>query len=331
MHLQKRIKDLVLLGQGLQKNDEDWQATIASAFYNNGWFTQEFIQIAIKGIVENFLQEEILINFCKKYDISENKIPRKVGIVCAGNIPLVGFHDLLCVILCGHHAVLKLSSKDTILMKAVVEQLYAIDVEYKNLITISEKLKNCDAYITTGSNNSSRYFEFYFNKYPSIIRKNKTSVAVLTGKETTADLEKLADDVMLYFGLGCRNVTKIYVPKDYNFENLIEAFDSYKYLADHNKLKNNYDYNLALYLLNNQYYMTNGAVLLVENEAIFSPLSCLHYSFYTDINTVYSTLKNNEDIQTIIGLEGTPLGQSQQPKIENFADGIDTMSFLSPL
>jgi hypothetical protein len=331
MHLQKRIKDLVLLGQGLQKNEEDWQAITATAFYNNGWFTQEFIQIAVKGIVENFLQEEILMNFCKKYDISENHIPKKVGIVCAGNIPLVGFHDLMCVILCGHHAVLKLSSKDTILMKAVVEKLYAIDVEYKNLITISEMLKNCDAYITTGSNNSSRYFEFYFNKYPSIIRKNKTSVAVLTGKETTADLEKLADDVMLYFGLGCRNVTKIYVPKDYNFENLIQAFDSYKYLADHNKLKNNYDYNLALYLLNNQYYMTNGAVLLVENEAIFSPLSCLHYSFYTDISTVYNTLKNNEDIQTIIGLEGTPLGQAQQPKIENFADGIDTMSFLSPL
>ena len=190
-------------------------------------------------------------------------------------------------------------------------------------------LKGCDAYIATGSNNSARYFDYYFSKYPHIIRRNRTSVAILTGYESAAELDKLADDVNLYYGLGCRNVTKIYVPENYDFVPLLASFKKYIDFADHNKYKNNYDYQLAILLLNNKYYMTNGAILLVENEAFFSAISQLHYEFYTgDPATISAGLQNNRDIQCVIGNGYINFGQAQSPGLADFADGVDTMGFL---
>src|SRR5258705_11293668 len=191
----------------------------------------------------------------------------------AGNIPLVGFHDLLCVFISGHKAMIKLSSKDKLLIKHLTEKLGEWDAEINDLIQFSEMLKGCDAYIATGSNNSSRYFDYYFGKYPHIIRRNRTSMAVLDGEETNEELEKLADDVYLYFGLGCRNVTKIYVPKEYDFIPLLRAFDKYNYLAENHKYRNNYDYSLAIHLLNKKMYMSNPSIMLIEEMAPFSPIS----------------------------------------------------------
>jgi hypothetical protein len=194
--------------------------------------------------------------------------------------------------------------------------------------TISEMLKGCDAYIATGSNNSSSYFAYYFSKYPHIIRKNRTSVAILTGEETAEDLEKLADDVYQYFGLGCRNVTKIFVPEDYNFERLLQVFGKYNYLADHQKYKNNYDYNLAINLLNNRYYMSNESLLLVEDKSPFSAISQLHYQYYQNKDEIKSSLAGDETIQCIVSREDINFGEAQCPDVCDFADGVDTMQFL---
>src|SRR5258705_2818190 len=219
----------------------------------------------------------------------------------AGNIPLVGFHDLLCVFISGHKAMIKLSSKDKLLIKHLTEKLGEWDAEINDLIQFSEMLKGCDAYIATGSNNSSRYFDYYFGKYPHIIRRNRTSVAILAGEETNEELEKLADDVYLYFGLGCRNITKIYVPKEYDFIPLLEAFKKYNWLADHHKYKNNYDYNLALHQLNKKYYMTNGSILLIGDRALFSPISQLNYEFYVNKDALMEKMAENPDLQCIVG------------------------------
>ena len=203
MNLQKRIELLVRLGNYMSENDADWQAARQKAGSYNSWFIPEFIDLAIENITENFLKEKDLVNLANKYQVPvENPSPKKIGIVMAGNIPLVGFHDLVCVFLTGHIAMIKPSSKDEVLVKHIVDKLIEWQPEATELIFINERIPNCDAYIATGSNNSSRYFEYYFQKYPSIIRKNRTSVAILKGNETKAELEKLADDVFMHFGLG---------------------------------------------------------------------------------------------------------------------------------
>ncbi|MBK5272321.1 MAG: acyl-CoA reductase, partial [Bacteroidia bacterium] len=200
--------------------------------------------------------------------------------------------------------------------------------EMKASIEFSEMLKGCDAYIATGSNNSSRYFEYYFGKYPHIIRRNKTSAAIITGEETNDELEKLADDVYLYFGLGCRNVTKIYVPHSYDFLPMLTIFKKYNYLADHHHYKNNYDYNLTLHILNKKYYMTNEAIILTEEPSLFSPISQLNYEFYSNYNDLIGGLKLRDDLQCLVGRGFVPFGKSQTPAINDYADGIDTLEFL---
>lgn len=332
MNLQHRIDLLVQLGQYILSANENWLAAKEKAGYENGWFTQEFVLRATQNIANEFLQKETLENWVKKYPIeSNNNNPKKIGIVMAGNIPLVGFHDFLCVFISGNIALIKASSKDIVLIKHLVEKIIEWDAKAANYLLFAEMLKDCEAYIATGSNNSSRYFEYYFAKYAHIIRKNRTSVAILSGKETKQELEKLADDVYYYFGLGCRNVTKIFVPVDYNFVSLIEAFNKYQHLADHHKYKNNYDYNLALHMLNKVYYMTNGSILLIEDKKLFSPISQLNYEFYTSEESVITSLKEKPELQCIIGKNYISFGAAQCPLVHDYADGVDTLSFLTSL
>lgn len=329
MELKQRKELLVRLGEYILGNDEEWKVAKHRAYQNNNWFIMEFTDLAVQSIAHNYLQPHQIDQLIEKYHLSqENKHPRKVGIVMAGNIPLVGFHDFLCVFLSGHIAYIKPSSKDDVLIKHLVKKLAEWNPETSDTVVISEMLRGCDAYIATGSNNSGRYFEVYFQKYPHIIRKNRTSVAVLNGQETPDELSKLADDVYLYFGLGCRNVTKLYVPEGYDFIPLLNAFNKYDYLINHNKYKNNYDYNLAVHILNNKYYMTNGSILLVEDTSPFSPIGQVHYEFYTNKEDVQKKLHDNDSIQCVIGDESTGFGKVQQPQICDFADGVDTMQFL---
>ncbi|MEN9549471.1 MAG: hypothetical protein RIR12_2062 [Bacteroidota bacterium] len=332
MNLQYRIDLLCRLGNYILADGADWQQCKESAGIENGWFTRPFTDGATMAIATQFLSKPILTTWAQNNAIPPTvQQPKKVGIVMAGNIPMVGFHDLLCVFISGHVAAIKLSSKDGVLLKHLINQLIAWEPAIEKCILFPDRLQGCDAYIATGSNNSSRYFEYYFAKYPHIIRKNRTSVALLTGNETVGELDALADDVYLYFGLGCRNVTKLFVPTDYDFVPLLRAFDKYNYLANHHKLKNNYDYNLALHLLNKQYYMTNGSILLVENTAIFSPISQLNYEFYQDYSAALQQLQKDENVQCIVANECTPFGKAQNPSVSDYADGIDTIAFLNNL
>lgn len=332
MILQERITLLTRLGSYLSGNDEEWIAVKERAYRENQWFAPEFIEIAVANIVNNFLKPADLEQWARQYKLPETaESPKTVGIVMAGNIPLVGFHDLLCVFISGHNAVIKASSKDEVLIKHLVKKLYEWEVTIQNYISFAERLNNLDAYIATGSNNSSRYFDYYFGKYPNIIRKNRTSVAILEGTETEDELNLLADDILLFFGLGCRNVTQVYIPEGYDFIPLLNALKKYPEFMEYHKYKHNFDYHLALLIMGGKYYMNNDTVILTENSSPFSPVSQLHYSFYTDKTTLLNQLSTDESIQCVIGRELIPFGSAQEPRLSDYADGVDTMEFLTKL
>ena len=330
MNLQARLEHFFTLGEAfLNPKNQSLQKAQQMAFQQNAWFLPEFQEYAIHQIRDTYLNATALENWVHQYpQLSMAPTGKKIGIVMAGNIPLVGFHDLLSTLIAGHTAVVKLSSKDTVLMQWVIEALNKINPAFTNLIIQQEQLKNCDAYIATGSNNTSRYFEQYFGKYPHIIRKNKTSIALLDGQETQAQLELLADDMMLYFGRGCRNVTQIYVPENYDFIPLLEAMKKYNYLKEEHKYKSNYDYQLALLMMNRQFYMDTGGILLTENPSPFAAISEIHYQFYKP-----ESIPNidRSEIQCIVGKNGIPFGITQKPGLLDYADGVDTLEFLSKI
>jgi len=330
MNIQARIDAFFTLGDKyLNTNNPSFSNAKKEANIQNAWFLPEFIDQASKQIVEQFLQITDLTNWTSLYpSISETPSNIKVGIVMAGNIPMVGFHDLLSVLISGHIAVVKLSSKDKVLMQFIIDALIEINPAFKERIITQDQLKNCDAYIATGSNSAGQYFDQYFGKYPNIIRKNKTSIAILDGTENKEALNLLADDIMLYFGMGCRNVTQIWVPKQYDFLPLITALKKYNYLQDQHKYKHNYDYQLALLMMNRQYYMDAGGILLSENASPFAAISQIHYQFYEENKLpIFNTL----DIQCIVGKTGLAFGSLQKPSLRQYADGVDTLEFLSTL
>lgn len=327
MTLQQRIELLVKLGEYMQNNGQEWSVVKQQATSANPWFVPEFIEMASNNIISSYLQKDKLENWVKRYNVpSENSAPLSVGIIMAGNIPMVGFHDMLCIFITGHKQVIKLSSKDSLLIKHLVSVMNNWEPEIENYILFAENLKGCEAYIATGSNNSSRYFDYYFGKYPHIIRSNRTSVAVIDGTETDEELEGLADDIQTYFGLGCRNVTKLYVPENYNFERSLNALNKYNYYEDFHKYKHNYDYQFALLMMGNKFYMTNGTILLSENVSLFTAVSQVNYEYYNSSRDLES-LQNNEHIQCIIGHTAVSFGQAQAPSLQDYADGIDTMQF----
>ena len=331
MDLENRIGLLVELGKFMQSDDADWKAAKIKTFQHNPWFIPDFIELAVNQIVNHFLKRDLVEKWTRSYHFpSINTKPKKVGIVMAGNIPLVGFHDFISCFLSGHQIIIKLSSRDNFLFPVILEFINNKNPSPVLPIQIAAMLKGLDAYIATGSNNSARYFEYYFAKYPSLIRRNRTSIALLNGNETGEELGKLADDVFLYFGLGCRNVTQIHVPENYDFIPLLQAFRKYQWMADHHKYKNNYDYRLSLAILNKQYYMTNDSLLLLENDSPFSPIAVLHYTFYKDPSGKVPA-GENENIQCIVGKDFLPFGKSQEPELRDYADGADTMQFLQSL
>jgi hypothetical protein len=309
---------------------EEFETVLKLAEIHNPWFTQENLQISLEQW-GNLLTVEKLEKWVKFYQYTEN--PKNVGIIMAGNIPMVGFHDLLSVLLTGHNAWVKTSSKDDVLMNWIIKFLQESDEELKSSIQKVEKLQDVDAVIATGSNNTARYFEFYFKNIPHIIRKNRTSVAVLKGDETKEDLENLAKDIFTYFGLGCRNVTKIYLPQNYNTDLLFEAFYEWNPIINHPKYANNYDYNRAIYLMENEKFLDNNFVILRESEDLHSPIGVVHYSFYEDLNaTKVQLMEMEEKIQCMVGKDlPVKFGNTQKPALMDYADGIDTMKFLEGL
>lgn len=301
----------------------------------NPWFTQENINHCVRHWGE-ILTEENLTNWVKSY--GETERPKTVGIIMAGNLPLVGLHDLLSVLISGHNALVKTSSKDDVLMSWVIDFLQNTDKSLEKSICKTERLHGQDAVIATGSNNTARYFEYYFQKIPHIIRKNRTSVAVLNETESEEVLKDLGEDIFRYFGLGCRNITKIYLPKGYNTDLLFEAFYDWNPIINHVKYANNYDYNRAVYLMNKESFLDNNFVILRQSESLHSPIGVVHYDFYEELQEVEDWLNiNSEQIQCVasnieeLNHKTVLIGQTQMPSLTDYADNIDTIKFLKSL
>lgn len=329
MTTEARIALLVKLGQYINANNEEWQEIKLRAAGANSWFTAEHIDMAAEAIADQYLEQDKLEKWIASYKLPVE--PKRIGIVMAGNIPMVGFHDMLCGFISGHNMVIKLSSKDTVLMKHLITKLTEWDPNTAAQFEVAEVLKGCDAYIATGSNNSARYFEQYFAKYPHIIRRNRTSVAVLDGTETEEELQLLGRDIFSFFGLGCRNITQVCIPGGYDIPKLLDAFNSYNDVITHHKYKHNYDYYLAIYLLNRVPYLASDSLLMVENEIPFSAVSVLHYRFYDDKAALLKELSGSADVQCITGHGLVPFGSTQKPALSDYADGIDTMQFMVTL
>lgn len=331
MILQERIELLEQLGKYILSNNENWQSIKERASRENAWFTPDFVEISSQNIAQQFLNKSYLNAWTKNMILISKILLQKCRGCYGWQYPLGWFSRFLCVFISGHNITIKPSSKDEILIKHLVEQMYQWNTATKSIIHFAEQLKGCDAYIATGSNNSSRYFDYYFGKYPNIIRRNRTSIAILEGTETHEELELLADDIQLYFGLGCRNITKLFVPEGYDFIPLLEALKKYDHYFEFHKYKHNYDYHLALLMMSNKFYMTNGSIILSENEALFSPISQVNYSYYNNHQQLLESLNTNNDVQCIVGKHGLPFGKAQQPTLTDYADGVDTMEFLKNL
>ena len=349
MQLQQRINAFVKLGEFLeqfsneavQKNNnvehnnlffDGFKHQIKLAEEHNGWFTKENITFALKGWSES-LTHKNLDTWLKPYH-AEITSPKQVAIIMAGNIPLVGFHDFLSVLITGHSVIIKQSSNDKHLLPYLAKYLECVEPEFKGSITFTEnKLENFDAVIATGSNNTARYFEYYFKGKPSIIRNNRNSTAILTGIETTEDLKNLSEDIFRYYGLGCRNVSKLFVPKDYKFDAFFEAMYHWHPIINKAKYANNYDYNKAVYLMSEFDMLENGFFMIKEDESYASPIATLFYEYYEDANQLKQKLEaDKEQIQCIVSngfIENEiTFGNTQKPNLWDYADSVDSIEFL---
>lgn len=336
------INDFVILGEQFKNPKSSFNTQLIEVInlvkQENQWFTNDSVLKAI-GAWAELLNKENLSNWINNYTLNAPESPLTVAIIMAGNIPLVGFHDFLCVLVSGNKALIKLSSDDKILLKLVIKTLIEINPEFKDRIEIVEgAIKNIDAIIATGSNNSARYFEYYFSKYPNIIRKNRNSLAILSGNESERELKLLAKDIFNYFGLGCRNVSKLFVPQNYDFNQFFESIFEFGEIINHNKYGNNYEYNRAVYLMNSVPLLDNNFLLLKEDESLSSPIGVLFYEFYSEIDEVKNKIRNSSDkIQCVVCdkninfTHSVNFGESQQPGLMDYADGVDVMDFLTKL
>ena len=345
MNLNNRITLFVKLGrffsdyinnnlESLERNKFD--KAINESILHNSFFSKKNI---LKSLLSwsNVLTKKSIDNFLSNYLIKIKKREKKIAIIMAGNIPLVGFHDFFCVIISGNFAIIKLSSKDSHLFKFILSFLVKENPDFSTKFDIVEnKLQIFDAVIATGNNISANQFELYFKKYPKIIRKNRHSIAILNGNETKKEIELLANDIFYYYGLGCRNVSKIFIPNNYNLDILFKSFVLWNEVINKNSYSNNYNYYRAIYLLNKEVFFDNGFVLLKESEKIGSPVGTIYFEYYKSDNQIKEMIKkNNEKIQCIVSNNNYPktikFGETQMPNLNDFADDIDTFNFLLKL
>lgn len=334
---EKLIQSVGQLRDFLVAHPDEISEVRAQSHAVNPWFIPKFTDQAMQAIIAQFLDPVKWSEWLSTYG-APAITPKTVGIIMAGNLPLVGFHDLLCVLASGHRALIKLSDKDSYLLPWLTDHWIRLFPELSGSISYAERLDGFDAVIATGSNNSARYFEYYFSKYPHILRRNRNGVAILSGEETVDDLKLLARDIFLFFGMGCRNVSKLWVPRGYDFSIWQEALADWDDLKYHNKYGHNLEYNSAIYIINNVPNIHLGSVILKEDESIASRIGCLHYSYYDEPEALHAILQlQRQDIQCvvskspIVGWEHVSLGQSQAPRLDQYADGVDTMAFLSAI
>ncbi len=319
------------LGIGEQEFNE-FNELILRAKHHNGWFTEENVRSSITAFAD-ILSEENIGQWLEKYPLPDNWTPKRVAVIMAGNIPIVGFHDMLCVLISGHKMLGKCSSQDDRLLPAIAKFLIDIEPNFADSIEFTQgKMDDIEAVIATGSDNSARYFDYYFGKYPNIVRKNRTSVAVLDGEENEDELRALGSDIFTYFGLGCRNVSKLYLPKGYDLNKIFGAIFEHQDIINHKKYANNYDYNKTLFLMNADDLLENGFIVFKEETSLNSPVATLYYEYYDDKETLNATLGNvQEQIQCVVSRENIPFGKAQRPELWDYADDVDTLEFLLSL
>jgi hypothetical protein len=330
MNIERRITAFAALGDFVLKNPVSLQEIVNKTFIYNTWFTIDNINQALQNIAIEFLNKEKLENWISGYGSKITTHDTKtIAIVAAGNIPMVAFHDILCVLTSGNKLQLKLSEKDQYLLPFLLEQLINIEPDFKELISIQFKLEKFDAIIATGSNNTAKHFAYYFGKYKNIIRRNRNSVAILTGEETKEDIENLGHDIFDYFGLGCRNVSKIFVPEKYDLYSLKDSLSKHIGVNQHNQYMNNLDYQRTLYLMNQTPLIDIDFINIVENNSLHSPISCLHVERYKTLEDVKKIIaEQSENIQCVVGKDYLEFGKSQQPGLSDYADNVDTMEFI---
>lgn len=336
LNSEKLIIALKKLSDFMVEPSDAFKNLISSASNTNAWFTVEEVEKALNSL-HKMLNPQDLEAWFENIIITD--APKKVGLILAGNIPMVGFYDVIAVLATGNVALIKLSSTDDKLVPALLAELVKIEPLLADRIIYVDRLKDFDAVIATGSNNTSRYFDYYFGKVPNIIRKNRNSVAVITGDESKTELSQLGHDIFDYFGLGCRNVSKLYIPEDYDIQNFFEPMEGFKAIINHFKYNNNYDYNKSIYLVNLKHHYDNGFLLLTEGDSLSSPLAVLYYESYTNIEQVENLLKSKaDDIQCVVSKAPLklkspvlPFGQSQSPKLWDYADNVNTIEFLNSL
>lgn len=331
MNKSEKIQAFTELGKKITElTDQEIEHLANQAKQKNGWFSVESVKNALQGI-SHMLSSEKLTKWTDAYGF-EHVTPKIVGVVMAGNIPLVGFHDLLSVLISGHFAAIKPSSDDSFLTKTMVDWIIEIEPRFKKNIEIRERLTSIDAVIATGSDNTARYFEYYFRDIPSIIRKNRTSVAILSGTENSKELELLGEDIFSYFGLGCRNVSKVFTPKGYDFRDAFPHFEGFKEVGNHHKYRNNYDYYKSIYLVNQTPHLDTGFLLINTTDDLVSPIGVLFHQQYDSIEKLQAVLETQkEKIQCIVGKDYIPFGKAQRPELWDYADNVDTLKFLSSL
>ena len=334
MTIEDRLKAFEKLGEYLYAIDEaELDEVILRVRNENPWFTPGSVRLALEGI-RRYLDPLKMKAWASAYTLKPDEM-RKIGVVMAGNIPLAGFHDFLTVLISGHAIFIKLSSKDSVLLTHISEKLIEIEPRFQSKITLADRLKNFDAVIATGSDNSARYFHYYFGKYPHVIRKNRTSCAVLGGSETPDELRLLGRDVFTYFGLGCRSVSKIFIPEDFDPVRLVTAWDIYVDILHHHKYHNNYDYQKSILLVNKIPFYDSGFVILHENQKLVSPISVVYFERYKNEEDLRARLQVVSDkIQCVVGKtqdDHTPFGKAQSPELWDYADEVDTMKFLENL
>ncbi|HAZ04051.1 MAG TPA: acyl-CoA reductase [Marinilabiliales bacterium] len=339
MNKQTIIKDFSALGSKMvtlsgEIEKEPYTTVFQKANTDNPWFTFKFMAEAFRAVGQSLAPEK-LEKWLSAYTLPEKPAPKTIGLVLAGNIPLVGFHDILCTLVSGHNVLAKLSSKDQHLYSILKNLLTEINPVYDQRITFTDRnLQGMDAIIATGSDNSARYFDYYFAKYPHIIRKNRNSLAILAGDETDAELELLADDIFMYFGLGCRNVSMLWLPESFPIDRLFRSFEKYYPLIDHHKYGNNYEYQRAIKLLNQETFLDNNMVLLKEDARLASPIAVVHYQWYASPQKAINYIDFHGDkIQCVVSKTKWPfdsyeLGAAQKPELWDYADQVDTLSFL---
>lgn len=327
MNWAQKIDVLDTLGQKLNqwREDEEFLYRVES---QNPWFIPQYTQLAIQNIVEQYLDKEKLKSWLSNYEEKDHH--STIGVITAGNIPLVGFHDILSAYMMGNSSIqLKISSKDQILSQRLIELWTSIDANFSSRLEVVERIHQCDKIIATGSNQTFKYFEAYFGKYKHVLRKNRTSIGVIHREITDEELNLLLDDVFLFFGLGCRNISKLWIERGFNLDRIFESSERYKYFFEHSKYMNNYDYQRTLLLLNKIPHLSNNFFILREDLSLFTPISVVHYSYYDNVNEIADFIqKEQENLQCVIGKDYIPFGRAQSPTLSDYADGVDTIQFL---